>query len=192
MKYYLTCWVWYFKACFEDKIETIHWDSSHPSHFTTQHCICVSIMTTTNLLNNVTLLQRSVHDLLIRSNTWPISRWNELTPIGEQFSTNLSSWLLAVPGSPNNSKLMSPLRVKPSGSLGTRDGADYIDITNVIDYDYCWKVLVQLLRKCVYSITIPFACNRDYVKECNWLNEINKNHCVIATNVIQREYQSQY
>lgn len=39
------------------------------------------------------------------------------TPIGEQRSTNFSSWDLAVPGSPSISKLMSPLRVRPSGSL---------------------------------------------------------------------------
>jgi len=40
-----------------------------------------------------------------------------LTPTGEQFSTNLSSCDLAVPGSPSNSTLMSPRRVRPSGSL---------------------------------------------------------------------------
>lgn len=39
------------------------------------------------------------------------------TPMGEHFSTNFSSWDLAVPGSPSISKLMSPLRVRPSGSL---------------------------------------------------------------------------
>lgn len=39
------------------------------------------------------------------------------TPMGEHFSTNFSSWDLAVPGSPSISKLMSPLRVSPSGSL---------------------------------------------------------------------------
>lgn len=37
------------------------------------------------------------------------------TPIGDTFSTNLSSWLLAVPGSPSSRTLMSPLRVRPSG-----------------------------------------------------------------------------
>ena len=42
---------------------------------------------------------------------------HQLTPIGATFSTNLSSWLFAVPGSPNSSKLMSPRRVRPSGSL---------------------------------------------------------------------------
>ena len=41
----------------------------------------------------------------------------ELTPIGATFSTNLSSWLLAVPGSPSRRMLMSPLLVRPSGSL---------------------------------------------------------------------------
>jgi len=41
----------------------------------------------------------------------------KLTPIGEQFSTNLSSCDLAVPGSPRSNTLMSPLRVRPSGSL---------------------------------------------------------------------------
>lgn len=35
--------------------------------------------------------------------------------MGAHFSTNLSSWLLAVPGSPSSSTLMSPRRVKPSG-----------------------------------------------------------------------------
>lgn len=40
-----------------------------------------------------------------------------LTPMGEHFSTNFRSWDLAVPGSPNISKLMSPRRVSPSGSL---------------------------------------------------------------------------
>lgn len=46
------------------------------------------------------------------------SGWSRaLTPIGEHFSTNLSSWDLAVPGSPNISRLMSPRRVSPSGSL---------------------------------------------------------------------------
>ena len=40
-----------------------------------------------------------------------------LTPIGATFSTNLSSWLLAVPGSPSNKRLMSPLLVRPSGNL---------------------------------------------------------------------------
>lgn len=39
------------------------------------------------------------------------------TPMGEHFSTNFSSWDLAVPGSPSISKLMSPRRVSPSGSL---------------------------------------------------------------------------
>lgn len=39
------------------------------------------------------------------------------TPMGEHFSTNFSSCDLAVPGSPSISKLMSPLRVSPSGSL---------------------------------------------------------------------------
>ena len=37
------------------------------------------------------------------------------TPMGDTFSTNLSSWLFAVPGSPSNSRLMSPRRVSPSG-----------------------------------------------------------------------------
>ena len=37
------------------------------------------------------------------------------TPIGATFSTNLSSWLLAVPGSPSNRRLTSPRRVRPSG-----------------------------------------------------------------------------
>lgn len=41
-----------------------------------------------------------------------------LTPMGEHFSTNFSSWDLAVPGSPSISRLMSPRRVSPSGSLG--------------------------------------------------------------------------
>lgn len=40
-----------------------------------------------------------------------------LTPMGEHFSTNFSSWDLAVPGSPSISRLMSPRRVSPSGSL---------------------------------------------------------------------------
>ena len=43
------------------------------------------------------------------------------TPIGATFSTNFSSWLLAVPGSPSSSTLMSPRRVKPSGSLRNGD-----------------------------------------------------------------------
>lgn len=38
--------------------------------------------------------------------------------MGEHFSTNFSSWDLAVPGSPSISRLMSPRRVRPSGSLG--------------------------------------------------------------------------
>lgn len=38
--------------------------------------------------------------------------------MGEHFSTNFSSWDLAVPGSPSISRLMSPRRVSPSGSLG--------------------------------------------------------------------------
>lgn len=41
-----------------------------------------------------------------------------LTPMGEHFSTNFSSWDLAVPGSPSISRLISPRRVSPSGSLG--------------------------------------------------------------------------
>lgn len=41
-----------------------------------------------------------------------------LTPMGEHCSTNFSSWDLAVPGSPSISRLMSPRRVSPSGSLG--------------------------------------------------------------------------
>lgn len=39
------------------------------------------------------------------------------TPIGDTCSTNLSSWDLAVPGSPNSSMFMSPLRFNPSGIL---------------------------------------------------------------------------
>lgn len=39
------------------------------------------------------------------------------TPMGATFSTNFSSWDLAVPGSPSNRMLMSPRRVNPSGSL---------------------------------------------------------------------------
>lgn len=38
--------------------------------------------------------------------------------MGEHFSTNFSSWDLAVPGSPSISRLTSPRRVSPSGSLG--------------------------------------------------------------------------
>ena len=39
------------------------------------------------------------------------------TPMGDTFSTNFSSWLFAVPGSPSSSKLMSPRRTSPSGNL---------------------------------------------------------------------------
>lgn len=35
--------------------------------------------------------------------------------MGETFSTNLSNWDFAVPGSPNSKTLMSPRRVSPSG-----------------------------------------------------------------------------
>lgn len=45
-----------------------------------------------------------------------------LTPMGEHFSTNFNSWDLAVPGSPSINRLMSPRRVRPSGSLGRRVG----------------------------------------------------------------------
>lgn len=49
---------------------------------------------------------------------WPVMI-NNRTREGIQkhtFSTNLSSWLLAVPGSPSSSTLMSPLSLIPSGS----------------------------------------------------------------------------
>ena len=39
------------------------------------------------------------------------------TPTGAQFSTNFSNCDLAVPGSPNISKLISPLLHNPSGNL---------------------------------------------------------------------------
>lgn len=42
---------------------------------------------------------------------------HSLTPMGEHLSTNFSNWDLAVPGSPNINKLISPLRVRPSGNL---------------------------------------------------------------------------
>lgn len=46
------------------------------------------------------------------------------TPIGATFSTNLSSCDLAVPGSPRSNILMSPRRVRPSGSLLRDPGAE--------------------------------------------------------------------
>ena len=39
------------------------------------------------------------------------------TPIGETFSTNFNNCDLAVPGSPRSKTLISPLLVRPSGSL---------------------------------------------------------------------------
>lgn len=58
----------------------------------------------------------NLHSLQIKQRTYGRVVWTP-TPIGEHLSTNFSSWDLAVPGSPSISRLMSPLRVRPSGSL---------------------------------------------------------------------------
>ena len=50
---------------------------------------------------------------------------NKLTPMGEQFSTNFSSCDFAVPGSPSNNRLMSPLLVNPSGNLKIEQFVNY-------------------------------------------------------------------
>jgi len=69
-----------------------------------------------------------------------------LTAMGEHRSTNLSSWDLAVPGSPSISRLMSPLRFKPSGSLG--GGAE----TCHHETQYV-SILLQCIRKVICTIS---------------------------------------
>lgn len=85
------------------------------------------------------------------------------TPIGEHLSTNLSSWDLAVPGSPSISRLMSPLRVRPSGSLEETGNAklhiaststDYYCRLLLLLYYYYTTTVLLLLLTCLFAFNV--------------------------------------